>query len=149
MSLDSIGIFRGLSHVLAAVFNNRSAFERAWRTYSPQGNGTPSIHGRWQGEWVSEVSGHHGELKCLLSPITTDQLNAVFLASFLRWLRVGYGVLLEATESGHGFRLKWESDLGALAGGIYQYEGEVNLMEFNCSYRCKYDHGLFRLKRLD
>jgi hypothetical protein len=35
-----------------------------------------------------------------------------------------------------------------LAGGIYEYEGELNQVRFECTYRCKYDHGTFRLKPL-
>jgi len=149
MSSPSTGIFRGFSHVLAAVFNKRAEFERAWRAYKPPPNATQTIQGRWLGEWVSEATGHRGELKCLLSRISEDQLDAIFLATFWRFLRVGYGVRLSATATREGFRLKGESDLGTLAGGIYTYEGEVNLTDFNCSYRCKYDHGVFRMKRLD
>jgi hypothetical protein len=48
-----------------------------------------------------------------------------------------------------GFRLKGHYDLGSLAGGIYEYEGEVTLTEFKCTYRSEHDHGIFRLKRLD
>jgi hypothetical protein len=142
-------MFRGLSHLLAAVFNNRSQFERAWRAYAPGANGLQKVYGRWQGEWVSEATRHHGELKCLLSKSSVEDLEATFLAGFWRFLRVGYGVRLRGTASGEGFRIKGESDLGTLAGGIYQYEGEVNSTEFNCNYRCKYDHGAFRMKRAD
>jgi hypothetical protein len=149
MSLVSTGIFRGFSHILAALFNNRSRFERAWRDYQPAADALKSIAGRWQGEWISETTRHRGELKCLLSRPDAEQLEAIFLAAFWRFLRVGYGVRLSATATGGGFRLKGHSDLGALAGGIYQYEGEVNLAQFNCSYRCKYDNGLFQLKRVD
>lgn len=149
MSSASTGIFRGFSHVLAAIFNNRSEFERAWQTYRPAPNAAQSVQGRWLGEWVSQANGHHGELKCLLSRISENQLDGIFLASFWRFLRVGYGVRLSVTKAGNAFKLKGESDLGTLAGGIYTYEGEVNLTEFNCTYRCKYDHGLFRLKRLE
>jgi hypothetical protein len=38
--------------------------------------------------------------------------------------------------------------LGQLAGGIYHYEGEAGGTEFNCTYRCAYDHGPFYLQRL-
>jgi hypothetical protein len=142
-------LFRGFSHLLAAVFNDRSQFERAWHEYKPATNAKQSIEGRWQGEWVSQANGHHGALRCLLSQINSEQLDAAFLATFGGFLRVGYGVRLVATATAQGFRLKGESDLGKLAGGIYQYEGEVNLTEFKCTYRCKYDHGVFNLHRLD
>ena len=38
------------------------------------------------------------------------------------------------------------ADLGPLAGGIYHYQGEAGELEFVCTYKCKYDHGIFRMK---
>jgi len=149
MSLASIRLFRGFSHALAALFNNRSAIEHAWQEYKPAAEDPQTVQGRWLGEWVSETNGHCGELKCLLIRVSPGQLEAKFLATFRRFLRVGYSALLDAVETDTGFRLKGQFDLGALAGGIYHYEGEITPAEFKCAYRCGYDHGIFRMKRLD
>jgi hypothetical protein len=149
MGLASIGVVRSLSHILAALFNKRSEFERAWKEYKPPTGGNSAIEGRWVGQWRSEMSQHSGELKCLLSRVRPGQLDAKFLAAFRRVFRVGYGVSLDAEETGNGFRLKGQSDLGALAGGVYLYEGEVTLHEFRCTFRSEQDRGLFALKRLD
>jgi len=35
-----------------------------------------------------------------------------------------------------------------LADGIYEHEAELNQDRFECTYRCKYDQGTFRLKPL-
>jgi hypothetical protein len=149
MGLASIGVIRSISHILAALFNKRSQFERAWREYKPEPGANGIIEGRWVGQWRSEISQHSGELKCLLSRVHPGQLDAKFLAAFRRIFRVGYGVSLEAEESGNGFRLKGKSDLGTLAGGVYLYEGQVTRDEFRCNYRSEQDHGVFTLKRLD
>jgi hypothetical protein len=149
MNLASIGIFRSFSHILAAIFNNRAEFERAWRDYKPTTGAARNIEGRWLGEWVSDETGHSGELKCLLSRVRPNELEAKFLATFRGFFRVGYGACLGAEEMREGFRLRGQSDLGSLAGGIYYYEGEVTPGEFKCTYRGEYDQGIFRLKRLD
>jgi hypothetical protein len=149
MGLASIGVVRSISHILAALFNKRSQFERAWREYKPAPEANGSIEGRWLGQWASEKTRHCGELKCLLCSVRPDQLDAKFLATFRGIFRVGYGVCLGSEETHEGFRLKGESDLGTLAGGVYLYEGEVTRDEFKCHYRSEEDHGVFTLKRLD
>src|SRR5436190_16546892 len=120
MSLASIKLFRGLSHVLAALFNSRAEFVRAWQAYRPPAQEAESVQGRWVGDWVSEVSGHHGELKCLLTMIGPGQLEAKFLGTFRRFLRVAYAARLNAKEIPGGFQLKGQNDLGSLAGGTYE-----------------------------
>jgi hypothetical protein len=140
---------RLISHMLAAVFNSRSAFQHEWRRYENLPARADGISGRWVGEWVSERSGHRGELKCVLTPSSSEVYRALFYATFSRVFRVGYVTELQTERAGDRICLKGEEDLGALAGGIYRCEGEVTGPNFNCTYSCKYDHGVFRLRRLD
>jgi hypothetical protein len=149
MTQPHTNLVRSVSHLLAAVFNDRSAFDRLWRESETRGGQADEYAVRWQGEWISEVNQHHGDLRCLLRRNGPTQMEARFSAVFARWLRVCYTALLTADASGDALRLKGESDLGMLAGGIYQYEGELNRDRFECTYRCKYDHGTFRLKPLN
>ncbi len=69
----------------------------------------------------------------------------MFYAVYARFLSVAYSVVLQGHEAGGKLKLEGEADLGKLAGGIYRYEGEADQAAFNCKYRCKYDHGTFRL----
>ncbi|HTL56525.1 MAG TPA: hypothetical protein VL361_12650 [Candidatus Limnocylindrales bacterium] len=103
---------------------------------------------RWQGEWQSQASGHHGELRCILRRKAMAEWEAQFHATYARWLRVAYGVLLHTKQSDGRLRLQGAADLGSLAGGLYEYDGELKPDLFECHYRCKYDHGTFRLKPL-
>jgi hypothetical protein len=140
-------VLRLISHMLAAVFNSRSAFQREWQRYEGlPANGT--IEGRWGGEWVSSQSGHRGDLKCVLTPSSPDVYHAFFYATFSRFFRVGYATDLKAQQASDRVYLKGEEDLGKLAGGVYRCEGEIIGADFNCHYSCKYDQGVFRLKRL-
>ena len=140
-----MNLLRGVSHVLAAVFNDRARFEHAWRSYIPNDPPVP-FEGRWRGEWVSAANGHHGDLKCLLTQPSPGVFEASFKATYASFLSVAYRVMLKADHVGTGYYLKGEADLGMLAGGIYSYEGELSEFKFECHYRCKYDRGVFHLK---
>lgn len=149
MNQSRPNIFRLISHMLAAVLNSRSAFQQQWRHYEEHPAKAAGIEGRWVGEWISETSGHRGELRCVLAPVSDGLYRAYFYASFSKLFRVGYVTELKAELVNERTLLKGEQDLGGLAGGIYRCEGELSGSEFNCRYSCKYDHGVFRLKRLN
>jgi limonene-1,2-epoxide hydrolase len=134
-----VGILRNVSHVLAALFNDRADFQRRWNDPS-----TPEE--RWQGEWVSETNGHRGVLKCLLTKTESGEYQATFYAVYARLLSVAYSVPLHGRRDAGKLKLEGQADLGQLAGGIYHYKGEADETAFNCTYRCKYDHGTFQLK---
>ena len=68
------------------------------------------------------------------------------LAKYCGGLRVCYNTPLHGQISDGRLTLDGEMDLGRLAGGVYTYKGEAGENEFNCSYRCQYDHGAFHLK---
>jgi hypothetical protein len=149
MSASRPNPVRMLSHALAALFNSRSAFLEQWRRYetikpSPQG-----IEGRWVGEWISESNGHHGELKCVLVPVSKANYRAYFYATFAKVFRVAYATNLTLEQSDGRAALKGAEDLGPLAGGVYRCEGEVTDNKMQCRYSCKYDQGVFHLQRLD
>jgi hypothetical protein len=134
--------------MLAALFNNRTAFYKEWRHYESAPPREPPA-GRWIGEWISEDSGHRGELKCVLAPGATGVYRALFYATYSKLFRVGYSTDLKVQPGEGVIRLTGEQDLGGLAGGIYRCDGEIRGRDFVCQYSCKYDHGDFRLKRLD
>jgi hypothetical protein len=137
---------RLLAHMLAAVFNSRAAFRQEWQR---QDNSTAPdlVTGRWIGEWVSEKSGHRGELRCVLTPEGPDFYRAHFYATFSKLFSVGYVTKFEAARTDGSVHLRGEENLGRLAGGVYRCEGNVQDDELLCQYSCRYDRGIFRLKR--
>jgi HEAT repeat protein len=142
----SVGIIRKISHVLAALVNNASDFKRHWNQDTPPPAVANGLQGRWQGEWISEANGHRGALRCLLTRSAAGDYSAAFHAVYARILRVSYVVPLHGQWSDGTLKLEGEADLGPLAGGIYRYQGQAAETEFVCTYRCKYDHGAFRMK---
>jgi HEAT repeat protein len=137
---------RTISHFLAALVNNASDFKRRWNEDAPLPSAANGLQGRWQGEWISEVNGHRGALRCMLARGEAGDYKAAFHAVYARILRVCYTVPLHGQWSEGKLKLEGGADLGPLAGGIYNYKGDANEMEFVCVYHCKYDHGTFRMK---
>lgn len=148
-STHSPSLLRGFSHLLAALFSNVSVFHRDWNNYRAVASPPKDIQGRWQGEWVSDVNGHHGRLKGIMVKLDPGRYEASFHATYSKVLRVCYSVNLSGREEDGRVILEGEADLGKLAGGVYHYTAEVTHWEFNCKYRCKYDHGKFHMNRLD
>jgi len=133
-----MGLGRNISHLLAALVNNRADFHRRW-------NDSATTAERWQGEWVSEANGHRGALRCLLTKTESGVFQASFHAVYAKFLTVCYTVPLRGQMSDGKLQLEGEADLGKLAGGVYHYHGTLVESAFNCTYQCAYDHGIFQL----
>jgi hypothetical protein len=107
------------------------------------------IQGRWRGQWIGEVNGHTGQLRAILTPLEPGRYRAGFHATHSKFLRACYRVMLSVREENGRFVMEGEADLGQLAGGVYRYQGKAIPTEFNCTYRCEFDCGTFRMSRLD
>jgi len=104
------------------------------------------LEGRWEGQWLSDVNGHHGKLRCIVKK-EGDIYPARFHAKYQKILSFGYTVALKAEPFENGFKFRGEANLGALAGGVYYYQGHADTTNFSSTYSCKYDHGTFQMQR--
>ena len=139
---------------LVAVFSSGcSAFNYEWRQAARKPTPTNGIAGRWDGTWLSHANGHNDRLRCLVTQVDTNHFDARFHAAYslpgLKWLKVhfGYTVRMETKAAGDGVTFRGEENLGALAGGVYRYEGNASNTNFFSTYKCKYDHGVFQMHR--
>ena len=123
-----------------------SSFNREWRKVGRNAVAPSGLEGRWEGEWISEVNGHHGRLRCIVNR-DEDVYRARFHAKYRKILSFGYTVPLKAEPTENGYKFRGEADLGSLAGGIYHYEGHADATNFFSTYSCKYDHGTFQMQR--
>lgn len=137
-------IFRNFAHTLAAITTNCSEFTRAWK----EAEAALGVEGRWFGEWRSQANAHHGPLRGVLRRQGEEAFRADFHARYSKFLRVCYSVHLRAQRQGNLWRLEGEADLGQLAGGVYRYKGELSEERLHCTYQCRYDEGLFELRRM-
>jgi len=143
--ITSIAIAFGAVLFLSAT--GCSTFNRDWKTNAQPAVQTNDIQGRWEGTWLSQTKGHHGSLRCLLTKETDYQYEARFHATYWKIFRFGYAVQLIVTPADGAYQFRGEADLGALAGGVYHYEGTLAPTNFFSTYRAAGDHGIFQLHR--
>lgn len=124
-----------------------STFNRDWNRAARQPTNPASIEGRWDGKWLSDVNGHTGRLRCLLSRESDSRYQARFRATYWKVFRFNYTVPLEFERRDGEWHLTGEEDLGKLAGGVYRYEGHATPTNLFSTYRSKHDHGTFQMRR--
>jgi len=124
-----------------------STFNRDWRAAAGKTAPPDSLEGRWEGRWVSEVSGHHGRLRCLLTRESDDRLAARFRANYGKVLHFTYTVPLSVQTHYGGWEFSGEENLGKFAGGVFYYEGRASPTNFFSTYRAKHDRGFFEMRR--
>lgn len=133
----------------ALVLCGCSTFERDWKRRAAQPAPRDSIEGAWSGRWVSDASGHSDRLRCLVSRLDETHYAARFRASYASVFRFTYTVRLEAQPHYGGWEFSGQEDLGALAGGVYYYEGHATPTNFFSTYRSQRDRGIFEMRRPD
>jgi hypothetical protein len=124
-----------------------SSFNREWRDAGKKPMPTNTITGRWEGRWISDVNGHNGVLRCIISGAEDGACEARFRATYMKVLKFGYTVPLSVVQTNGVWRFHGEEDLGAMAGGVYCYEGRATATDFHSTYRSEYDHGTFQMRR--
>ena len=134
-----------LLHLFAPLTANCSDFKDQWGKAANPGAG--GVAGRWQGEWISSVTGHHGPLRCVVDPIRPDQWRMAFRAEYARVFRACYATEFSVVEEEGRWTFSGGSDLGALAGGTYEYRGSATTEALSCTYKSAKDHGEFRLSK--
>ena len=138
-------LFRNATHLLAPLTANCADFHEHW---SDARADPDSMGGRWQGEWTSSRSGHHGPLRCVVALTSDTVWHVRFRAGYARIFRACYAADFHVARlAADRWTFSGRSDLGALAGGQYQYSGEAVPDLLVCRYVSADDNGEFRLKR--
>jgi hypothetical protein len=133
---------------LLAAASGCSTFERDWKHPAETPPAAPNLAGRWEGQWISDATGHSGRLRCIIEG-DEPQFLARFKARYSGIFTFSYDVKLEAEKvEGHRREFQGSADLGSLAGGMYHYKGHVEGDAFCSTYTCKYDHGRFEMQRV-
>lgn len=133
--------------LLLAALSGCSSFGREWRAAARQPAPATDLGGRWEGTWISEVTGHRGRLRAILTPEAPHVWRARFHARYAGLLSFGYTVSLHTIAANGEVQFEGKADLGKLAGGVYTYAGRANATNFFSTYRSRDDHGRFELCR--
>ena len=124
-----------------------SSFNREYKTALTQPMPTNDISGPWEGRWLSDKNGHTGKLRAMLKQSSNEEYDAHFHATFWKIFRSSYRVPLKFKEEHGRTTISGEQNLGWLSGGVYTYQGEATPTSFFSTYKSKYDHGTFEMKR--
>ena len=71
-----------------------SMFNRDWKKAANQPTPPDSMEGRWEGKWLSDVNGHTGTLRGLLSRESDDCYAARYRATYGKIFHFSYTVRL-------------------------------------------------------
>jgi uncharacterized protein YceK len=126
-----------------------SGFHRAWKAEQSKATtyAKEALTGAWEGTWLSDVNGHHGRLRALITENSDGTYHAWYHAKYKRILSFSYSVDMEAQDIPDGHAFNGKANLGKLAGGVYAYEGFATNGIYNATYDSKYDHGVFKMER--
>lgn len=131
------------------VLTGCSDFDRDWdRLANTKPTNTMDITGRWQGSWVSDVNGHSGGLRCIMSRVDDYTYHARYAATYGGFLHFNYEMDLTSVRESDWIRFAGQADLGGVAGGVYHYDGHANADKFTATYKSSADHGSFDMKRV-
>lgn len=140
-----MGALDNFLHLFAPLTANCRDFDARWeaaRDLDDQG-----ISGRWEGEWVSEATGHRGRLRCVINPLAPTLWRMYFRGEYAKVLRACYATDFTVAQESGRWTFSGSSDLGPLAGGAYAYSGHATVDAMVCTYRSARDHGQFKLAR--
>jgi len=132
---------------VAAFQTGCSSFHREWRQQEGKTHPAASLAGRWEGGWLSGKNSHRGKLRCVITPQGPDRYRAHFHATYWKVFRYAYPVDLVVESRDGMLRFSGQADLGTLAGGVYDYTGEMQAGAFRSTYKSKYDHGTFEMRK--
>jgi len=143
----------GLLLLAALLLCGCSTFNYEWRQAAKKPIPADDIAGPWQGRWLSHANGHNDKLRALITKADTNHYDVKFHAAYkfetVKFITVhfGYTVRMEIRPGTNGVAFHGSENLGALAGGVYTYEGRADATSFFSTYNSKYDRGVFEMKR--
>src|SRR5437762_12600125 len=73
-----------------------TAFHREWKAAIAEPIPADDINGPWQGTWASEVSGHHGALRCVVARQSPGQYRFHYYATYNTILHGAYTITQNA-----------------------------------------------------
>lgn len=141
-----MSVLDNIIHLLAPLTANCNDFKDRWEKAAPFEAG--GAGGRWEGEWISAATGHRGRLRCVVDPVSPDHWHMSFRGEYAKVFRACYSTEFSVSEEDGRWTFGGGSNLGALAGGAYEYRGSATLDAMTCSYKSARDHGEFRLRKL-
>jgi len=151
LSALSFRVFGGLKFsVFAAISLTLTAcggFRSEWN--NPANHSETGVVGRWQGEWKSNVNGHAGQLRCIVTELPEPaRYYFHYHAVWAKILRASYQLECQASEVSFGvWEFEGSKDLGSVLG-TYAFDGRIEEDVFAATYSGGFDEGTFQMERV-
>ncbi len=122
-----------------------TAFNREWSAAMAKPIPVGSIEGPWEGTWLSQGSGHHGSLRCVVGPQTGHDRPFFYHATWGSFLSGSFKAQHHVSTLPTATAFTADSDLGVY--GKFKANGIVTNGDFKATYNAAGDHGTFEMKR--
>ena len=136
--------------VALAAVTGCSSFEKRWREAVAKAPTHPVL-GPWEGSWRSDVNGHAGRLRLIVSAdaasATGDRADFTYRASWSA-LQGTFETKQPLTfQRNGGWTSEGDWELPAWAGGLYRYRMEGSRDAVQATFRARRDYGTFSFRR--
>jgi hypothetical protein len=136
---------------MLALTTGCSSFHSDWKAAAAKPVTANELQGRWEGTWLSDMNGHTGKLRCIVSPEADGRYRFQYWASYWKIFRATYTVHFGVQQTAGVYSFSGEEDLGKLWGmfelGAHEFHGSAAGSNFNANYKSKLDHGTFKMTR--
>ncbi|MGI9244463.1 MAG: hypothetical protein ACR2RV_26925 [Verrucomicrobiales bacterium] len=126
----------------------KEQWKKATEVAAKRGGKYTDLTGPWEGTWKSDVNGHNGKLRALITKQDDGEYEFHYWAQWQRVLSGSFRENYKVIDKKDGsYTFSGEKDLGKM-GGKFSHKGEATATELEASYRSEFgDHGLFKLER--
>ncbi len=124
-------------------------FNRDWKQAGLATASEKPVEGRWSGYWVSDVNGHTGQLRCLITHTHGKNYRFHYWSSFWKVFHYQTTLTFRLEERDGALHFEGTEELGDIAGGLYEYQGSFTGTNFTATYKSAYDHGKFQMQRVE
>ena len=122
-------------------------FKKNWAEELTKNNKPTDLTGAWEGTWKSDVNGHTGKLRCIITKQPDGQYEFHYWAQWQKVLSGSFRQNYEVKKKGNTFTFSGEKDLGKF-GGKFDHQGTATATTFKATYVAeKGDKGTFELSR--
>lgn len=133
--------------LLSVAVTGCSSFEKNWTAAVAEKIDRGNPAGRWEGHWSSDVTGHRGPVRCMVTHAAEGKYQARFRARYAIVLTTEREVELDASQRGGLWHFSGEENLGLLAGGRHAYRGKASANQLFVTYESARDRGTLELER--
>lgn len=133
---------------LVGCTNFKEQWKKATAEAAKRKGNYADLTGPWEGTWKSDVNGHNGKLRCLITKLENGQYEFHYWAQWQKVLSGSFRENYEVVDKKDGsFTFSGEKDLGKM-GGKFSHQGVATATSFEASYRSELgDNGIFKLER--